>query len=103
MKRGFGEIHPNNDIDQNQNLKIIKCPNFDSLIKNSNSIKMMILFQSKGTFKFKTNKRGERLQTSCFDVNGSSMVLFGDENKNVEYSSLVLSVNQNLSFKSGTG
>ena len=103
IKRGFGEFQPNNDIDQNQNLKTIKCPNCDLLIKNSKSIKMIILFQSKGTIKFKINKKGEKLQTSDFDVNGNSMILFGDENNNLEYSSLILSVNQSKSFKSGAG
>ena len=102
IKRGFGEFQPNNDIDQNEYLRTIKCPNCDLLIKKPSSIKMMILFQSKGTIKFKINKKGEKLQTSDFDVNGNNMVLFGDENKNVEYTSLILSVNQSLSFKSGT-
>ena len=31
------------------------------------------------------------------------MILFGDENKNEEYSSLILSVNESQSFKSGAG
>ena len=100
IKRGFGEFHPNIDIDENQRLKTIKCPCCDLIVTKSESIKMIILFQSKGSIKFKINKKGEKQQISDFDVNGNSMVIFGDENKDVNYSSLVLSVNQSRSAKS---
>ena len=101
VSRGFGNFQPNNDIDTNDYMNLLKCSICNKKITSIKSIKNIILFQSRGKIDFKVNKKGESLKNSEFHVNGSDMIIYGENEGNIhQYSTVLITVNQSLSAKS---
>jgi hypothetical protein len=74
---------------------VLVCPICNDSLNETDSIKSIILFQSKGRIDFKLNKKGTRLTSVPFDITGNNLLVFGDDQISETYSSLMISVDKN--------
>ena len=91
VKKGFGELHPYNDVD----LSKLECPLCNQCINDIESVKTIILYKAKGSIDFKLNKYGAVFQQRNFDLKENDLLLFGDDEMRDTYSSLVVNVTGN--------
>ena len=91
-KSGYGSFQVLNQIDSR--LDYISCPICNRELSNMESIKTMILYESKGKIDFKLNKKEEVFKSISFEANSEKAVIFGDEHISNAFSSLKITVIQ---------
>jgi hypothetical protein len=91
INRGFGDSRPNEDIGEER----LSCPKCRAVVSEFDSLKQLILFQAKGTIKYKKGRNPAQEKT--FEAFDSRLVLFGDSKIEETYSTFIINVEKQLS------
>jgi hypothetical protein len=92
INRGYGKFKPNDDIDEKQ----IICPVCLNNLDEYESIRLIILFQSKGTIDYREQQ--SRMKQTSFDVASNTLKLYGDDTSLEKYKNIIINVNKSDEF-----